>query len=298
MLMFLACGQADDVLDAAHQLAKQRDWAEEYPVVEYSYTELSSPKGIALVEEGLLVTDQGLGVVSLLADGEQQIVLDMLSAPDVIFVSDERVYFSTETTIEELFLADSTSTVLVDERLSPARLVMHEDVLYWLEEGGLYAWDGAEISALCPELAAPYDLAEWDSELWITTQGDNGLWSLSDDQCSLVQVFDDTPHRMAAGQELWITTRSFRWPYGGWVVSYDGSSIIKHSESPPEPEHIVSTGEQIIWSSKQSITSFSTAPYEMLAAQTTVGGLLIDGNVLLWTDTHGGRIGSVTLATR
>ena len=170
---------------------------------------------------------------------------------------------------------------------------MHEEVLYWLEEGSLYAWNGAEASALCPELDEPYDLAEWDPKLWITTQGDNGLWSLSDNQCSLVQTFDDIPHRMAADQELWITTRSFRWPYGGWVVSFDGSSITKHSESPPEPEHITSWEEQIIWSSKQSITSYSDVPYDMLAAQTTAGALLIDGSVLYWTDTHGGKMAAL-----
>ena len=48
---------------SVHELAKQRDWVEN-PAVEYSYTELTSPKGLALAEEGLLVTDQGLGVVS------------------------------------------------------------------------------------------------------------------------------------------------------------------------------------------------------------------------------------------
>ncbi|MAA80026.1 MAG: hypothetical protein CL916_12295 [Deltaproteobacteria bacterium] len=288
ILFILACG-SDQNLDVW-------TWGEEHPTTEYSYEDLQKPLALIPYQGGMLVSDESLQSIVFLQDGEQTIVAETLPSPSEIIIHNDSVYFTTESTIEQLFVEDNSSTTIIDGLVSPKRIIMHNELLFWIEEGSLYYWDDGQFLAICSELSTPYDIIEWKDSLWITTQGDNGLWNLENDECTLMETLDDIPHRMTVDDDtLWITTRSFRWPYGGWIVSYDGETT-KHIESPPEPEHITTWNGHVIWSSKQSITSYEQIPYSMLAAQTTVGDMLIHDDVLYWSDLHGGRIGSIILA--
>lgn len=289
IILFVSCGAVLDI--------ETHEWAEETPSIQYSYNDLNNPIGLLWYDEGLLVTDSEEGTISFLFDGESTQILDALPVPGELIQHDERIFFTTESSIEELFVDEEASDVMIDGLASPSSITWHDDTLYWLEEGVLYSWFNEERSTPCTELASPYHITVWNDALWVTTQDDKGLWSIEDDICTKIQTFEDIPHRMTvSNQNLWITTRSFRWPYGGWIVSFDGSQIEKITESPPEPEHIIGWNEQIIWSSKQSITSFEDSPYEMLAAQTTTGAFVLFENTLYWSDVHGGRIGMRNLS--
>ena len=271
-------------------------WEEEHPTIQYSYEELQKPLGLISYEDGFLVCDENLQSIVRLEEGEQTVVVDNVLSPSEIIIHNDDVYFTTESTIEQLLVEDNSSNPVIENLVSPKRITIYNEQLFWIEEDTLYYLDGSQPATLCSDLSAPYDIIEWKDALWITTQGDNGLWKLENNECTLIEELDDIPHRMTVDTDtLWITTRSFRWPYGGWIVSYDGNTI-KHTESPPEPEHITTWNGQVIWSSKQSITSYEQTPYSMLAAQTTVGDMIIRDNVLYWSDVHGGRIGSITLS--
>ena len=270
-------------------------WEEEHPTTEYLYEELQKPQGLIPYQDGLLVSDESLQSIVLLQDGEQMIVMETLPAPAELITHNDDVFFTTESTIEQLFVEEGSSTPIVENLAAPKRITFHNDRLFWIEEGALYYLDDSQVQNLCSDLPTPYDIIEWDGSLWITTQGDNGLWKMENDACTLMETLDDIPHRMTVADDtLWITTRSFRWPYGGWIVSYDGNTT-KHIESPPEPEHIIVWNSHVIWSSKQSITSYEQIPYSMLASQTTVGDMVIQNDVLYWSDVHGGRIGRIDL---
>ena len=270
-------------------------WEEEHQANEYSYHELQKPLGLLTFEDGLLVCDENLQSIVRLEDGEQTVLVNTLPSPSELLFHNENIFFTTESTIERLYVEEGSSEPLIENLNSPKNVVSHGELLYWIEEGSLYYWDNDQTLQLCPELSTAYDIIEWESTLWITTQSDNGLWKMENDECLLMETLEDIPHRMSVSNDtLWITTRSFRWPYGGWIVSYDGNTT-KHIESPPEPEHITTWNGHVIWSSKQSITSYEEIPYTMLAAQTTVGDMIIHNDILYWSDVHGGRIGTIDM---
>ena len=110
-------------------------------------------------------------------------------------------------------------------------------------------------------------------------------------------IFDDIPHQMFLNDDsFFLTTRSFRWPYAGWIVKLEENSGSmqeqKLSETPPEPEWIGTTNNYVYWSSKQSITRVPKdgGMFEMVAPQTTIGDLLIVDQQVWWTDSKGGRV--------
>ena len=287
MIFFLiGCGQELDI--------SSHTWIEEHETIEFSYHTLKKPQGLISYGGGLLVTDSEDETISFLLNREQTVITDTLPAPNDIINHNDDVFFTTESSIEKLLVEEESSEILADNLVSPKRITWYNESLYWIEEGSLYVLDNDTPLALCLDLISPYDMIVWEDALWITTQEDKGLWTLDNEECTRIETFDDIPHRMTVSQQkLWITTRSFRWPYGGWVVSFDGNQLEKHTESPPEPEHILGWNNQIVWSSKQSITSFEETPYTMLAAQTTIGALVVVEDTLYWSDPHGGRIGSI-----
>ena len=110
-------------------------------------------------------------------------------------------------------------------------------------------------------------------------------------------TFSDEPRKMtSSNDDLYITTRSTRWPFGGWIIRLTGTEVelteTRLSNSPPEAEYIIVTENTVYWSSKQSITSVNVegGTYTMVAPNTTVGGLHSDDSSLWWTDTKGGRV--------
>ncbi len=123
------------------------------------------------------------------------------------------------------------------------------------------------------------------------------LWT-----AELAFEFTDEPRKMTSyADSLYVTTRSTRWPYGGWVLQLLGSELEwtenRLSNSPPEAEHVVVIQDTVYWSSKQSITSVRVddGTLSMIAPNTTIGGLLIKDEILWWTDSKGGRVFNIPI---
>ena len=276
---------------------ESHDWIQETDSNHYISTELTKPSGILAIDQTLLVADQETNSIAVIQDEVFHTSIENILAPTemVLGSSTETIFVATPTKIEELNVQNETISTAFDDCDSPHSLVFHNEMLFWLEGNQLFS--GNSVEPLCSELPNPSHLIEWNNVIWITTQDDNGLWKLEQDDCELVKTFDDIPHKMAASDEgIWVTTRSFRWPYGGWIVWYDGDQLIKTTESPPEPSHVLSWDNSVIWSSKQSITQWAgDSTYEMIASQTTVADFALLDNTLYWSDPHGGRVGSFVL---
>ena len=40
-------------------------------------------------------------------------------------------------------------------------------------------------------------------------------------ETSIVHTFEDIPHQVTShNNDFFVTTRSFRWPYAGWIVGF------------------------------------------------------------------------------
>ena len=42
--------------------------------------------------------------------------------------------------------------------------------------------------------------------------------ALQSAETSIVHTFEDIPHQVTSHNNDFVTTRSFRWPYAGWIV--------------------------------------------------------------------------------
>jgi hypothetical protein len=273
------------------------EWVQEEDSTLFYLDNLTTPKGFVPYEDGFLVAEEEPGTISFVSTDSSTIFIDNLEKPnEIIETEDDSYLFSTANSIYEWNSNTEQNTLITDNRVSPHALIHTEESLYWLEEGAFYTNESGTLQRACESLSEPYDLIYWADTLWISTQGDRSIWKYEDQTCTHVITLDDIPHRFTQGEEgLWLTTRSFRWPYGGWVVFFDGDEVEKISESPPEPEHIITWQNSVIWSSKQSITAYTQDPYNILSIQTTAGELLVVDDALYWTDTQGGRIGVHTL---
>lgn len=141
-----------------------------------------------------------------------------------------------------------------------------------------------------------------DNTLFVLDRASKKLIRVSEDGTSEAFRFGDEPRRLFAdGDTLYATTRSARWPYGGWIVKLEGSedswSETRLSDSPPEAERLLVHDGFVYWSSKQSITRISTGggTYEMVAPNTTVGAMHVQEDTLWWTDSKGGRLFALPL---
>ena len=221
----------------------------------------------------------------------------------------------------------------------PLTLLHHSDDIIWQTAGGIYAQDGGTIVEESTGIVFNHtengeSSLYWTIETTDSTQLINDLgteWTLDfavdeaisvndtlylldreaktlywfDTETSAVTVafnFSDEPRKLYLDSNtLYATTRSSRWPYGGWIVQLNGSedswTETRLSDSPPEAEHLLVFDEHLYWSSKQSITrvDLDGGTYEMVASMTTVGSMVIHNNALWWSDSKGGRLFALDL---
>ena len=174
-------------------------------------------------------------------------------------------------------------------------------VLHWIISGETSQVNNETGTVL--ESDSPIDSAVvMENTLFVLDRAGKKLMRVSEDGTTEAYRFGDEPRRLVAdGNTLYATTRSARWPYGGWILKLEGSeaswSETRLSDSPPEAERLLVHDDFVYWSSKQSITRVSTdgSTYEMVAANTTVGAMLIQENTLWWTDSKGGRLFALPL---
>ena len=138
--------------------------------------------------------------------------------------------------------------------------------------------------------------------LFVLDRAGKRLYRVSEEGTSEAYRFSDEPRLLIAdGDTLYATTRSARWPYGGWILKLEGSedswTETRLSDSPPEAERLLVHDGFVYWSSKQSITRVSTdgGTYEMIAQNTTIGAMVVHDGTLWWTDPKGGRLFALPL---
>ena len=269
----------------------EHDWVSEADNTSYFNTDLTNPRQFIPFEDGFLVADSGADAILYVTEGDVQERTTDIDGPIEILNTVPPIV-STTTGIYHYHPDDNQLTPSIEDRVSPSRLLIHDESLCWIEEDQVWTLDGTNIETISTELETPYDLITWNDNLWITTQGDSSIWRYDGSDTIQVTTLDDIPHRFGiANDGLWLTTRSFRWPFGGWIVFFDGSDATKITQSPPEPEHVLAWEDSVVWSSKQSITIYQDDPYDVISIQTTVSSMLLHNSTLFWSDHQGGRIG-------
>ena len=270
-------------------------WVEEVSEPIYFAGDLIHPVDFMVWEDGFLVADAGHEALMYVEGDEVSVYADDIVEPTALVSGTESYLF----TAEEIYLIDTQGNVeiVLDERESPSAPVLFEEGLYWLEQGGLFQLKNGVAEELLSDLPDPYDLIVWEDLLWFTTQQDKAIWNYDRIQDPIqVHSFPEIPHRLAADiDQLWVSTRSSRWPYGGWIASFDEDNFDRQTQSPPEAEQIIAFDEGVIWASKQTIAYWTAEPYTSVALQVMVSSMHIVGEELFWSDRQGGRLGRINM---
>ena len=251
------------------------------------------PTDLTTTPNGIQVLEQDASTIHQLSDSTIETSWEWSETPLQILNVDDVTWVLTESGIFPL--EDSSESI---EDNSITKMFAFNDTLHWLhvnDTSEIQTLEGSvmEIDALLDETIVVQDslyaLDRQSKELLLldTVQG----------TASVAFQFSDEPRKLFASDDvLYVTTRSSRWPYGGWIIRLDGSedswSETRLCDSPPEAEHILVHDGSIYWSSKQSITRISIegGTYDMIAPMSTVGDMSVFDSNLWWTDYKGGRI--------
>jgi hypothetical protein len=141
----------------------------------------------------------------------------------------------------------------------------------------------------------PVGLSVLDGVPWVAEQDEELVLELDPltGELSTVAELEDPPHDLVRDGEIaFLSTRSTRWPYGGFILSLSGGDLDEISYSPPEPERIGFDEEVVIWSSKQSITRVARegGTYELVAGMTAVEDFITVDGLIYWTDGQTGEV--------
>ena len=288
MILILGCLPTVDV--------EAYSWIEEVATPDFFGDNMISPKDMIVFQEGFLVADAGRDAL-LYVDETESYVLADVTEPRILR-SGMSDLLATSDAIYEID-EEGNALLIIDQREQPRAMVHTSEGVFWLEENTLFGLINGELTTLASDLPRPYDMIEWEGAIWITTQEDRAIWSFTiETGMNQILTTDNIPHCFSASADgLWVSTRSFRWPYGGWISFFDGDSLSLLSESPPEAEKLLPYKDGVIWASKQSITYWNADPYQMLVQQVSVGNLLVVDDVLYWSDQQAGRLGRLDIST-
>lgn len=276
--------------------------------------ELQRPGAIVEIPGGYALAEAGSGEI-LELDGELELRgsigsnfdgPDLLAAAgDLLVVSD-----SADPSIWQLELDGSGAAELWAGEEAPTALRLEagrawftapegapsEAALRWADLGT------EELGLVTDELVDPTGFVLVGDEVFLADPGRGELLSIDTVTGAAVSLSDpfEDPRDVAWDEgELFFTARSPRWPGGGWVYRLDdlGGSPTQLSYSPPGIDQLVLTDDFVYWSSSQSITRAPRdgGTYEVLATETRVGGFLVVGERLVWTDRDRGQLLSVPL---
>ena len=278
---------------SARQEYASHEWIPETEPQEFFQEGLLSPRGFLPHEDGFVVADADS--ILFITGTDTHTLISNINTPDeLVPFHENEIFYSTTTGIGTINLNSNSFTTLHETASTPTAITFHNEILYWIVEGMVFSDE--QLDPICTDIETAYDLHFWNDILWISDQNSKSLWTFDGFDCSLAHTLDTIPHKITSNDEsLWVTTRSSRWPYGGWILALQNGSLNKRTQSPPEPEDIIIWQDTVFWSSKQSITSFVQEPYEMEALQARVSHMLIHENILYWSDPQGGRIGLLEL---
>lgn len=292
LLLLSACGPGFTLDNFDYEA----EYSTHTPVVE----DLLSPTLITTLNDEIYVYERSEDISILhqvSADGLQSSI-EIPETTLSFYAAGENLLAATEDGVH-----DTLNDTLLHEAYETTHVFEINGALHWAVEhvAGTEIHNATE--SVLIEIYSLDDLHVHNDTIWGIDQRNSYLVSVDTsvpmaEWAGEIQVdFEDEARRMTINNDaFYVTTRSTRWPYGGWILKVEGTvgdmTTERLCDSPPEAEHILVHNEMVYWSSKQSITTVSTegGTYEMLAPLTTVGGMLIHNGTLWWTDTKGGRV--------
>jgi hypothetical protein len=295
MLFFLvSCTEPSSFLFENH------DFIEEHPSIEPIDDSLIQPTMITEFQDDIwLIDTESYLVHQYDSSGNPVSSYEFSDPPQNLTTNGSILLLSTETEVFQ-FESEIWSSVYTAE---------HIDILTTYQDKPVYVVNNEESSTIYIDeqsieiSVAQDDIYQHEDHWYFVNQDNQQLFEIIFDEnlqnvdLQELHTFDDIPHQITSHNNVfYVTTRSFRWPYAGWIVGLseqDGNwQEWKISETPPEPELILSYGEYVYWSSKQSLTrsDIDGGTFDMIASQTTVGGLTQSNDSIWWTDRKGGRL--------
>ncbi len=254
---------------------------------------LDAPRGVASWSGGFAVADAGSGRIVAIEDGSETVVAEDLGEPWAVVSWGENLLVGDRAGGRILKVEGTGAVEVLAEGLTtPGRLAASGDRACWLDEAGAMGcsdWIGEIVS-----MEAPLGIAMEGAVAWVTSSEGLLEVDLVARTSAVVVTPAETPQDVLLHEgQLALSTRSTRWPYGGWIYVVEGTEALGTSHSPPEPLWLAADADSIYWSSKQSITrvSWDGGSYENVALRTAVGGLVVaEGLGLVWTDWERGLL--------
>ena len=280
-------------------LPEVQEWA---PGTPWDWEDVSEPTELVsgfMKPMGLCVTTAGdLWVADEVANSVQRVSIEgdvvaeisELNAPRWLACGDGLVVISEsgEDGHVHVYQEDGAFVqTLSDSPASWGRPVYGDGVFSWTASGGtdLYQWDGSEV--VVHAFSSSIQAVIHTPSGWLVAAGPQSPWVLMD---LSKEVWGTSPYGVRDLEwhdgELWGSTRSPRWPYGGWIVRWDTPSAALVQYSPPEPGPMTLVDSVMFWGSKQSLTRYALEDdaYEAIALQTAVAEVISVGSSVYWTD--------------
>lgn len=310
---FLAgCGPA-----AAPQPDPGDDTDEPWPTVpqapqpEVMVDGLSSPCGLAVIDDAMYVAEKGTGSLlrfGLAAPSSATEVASGLAAPTFLASSGSDLVVVDEGASAILRVRAGVVTPLAANQVRPTRVRIADGFVYWIAQGDQMnsgairrvSIEGGTVTELVGGLGAPNGLSVTSTRIYFTetTSKTVGYVPLAGGTPTrwtdpLASTPFDVRSDEAAGQVFWTSIGRQR---GGLVRRADldlmNQGIVAYS--PPGPAWLVFSGQDLLWNSQHAISRSSRAAaqgdYDDVVAYASSCDLEVTAGALYFTDPVTGRV--------
>jgi hypothetical protein len=261
---------------------------------------LEGPSGLALWRGEIFVAEEDGGRVQSV--DTREIWVEGLGGPTWLETTEWGLVIA-DGALGELWLLEETGdlVLLSSGHTALGRIRADGANLWWLDPDVGELWlvplPNGEAALMADDLQTPVGLSLVEGRPWILEQDSKELTEFDPDTGSVTTLLDldDPPHDLVTEDgQAFITTRSTRWPYGGFILAMDGDGVEEISYSPPEPERIEVGESHVYWTSKQSITRVNRegGTYELVAGMTAVEDFILVDDGVVWTDGQAGEVRS------
>jgi hypothetical protein len=307
LILIMACGPKDDSSGPGQDTAWAPDpaWENaEVPAPRVLMEGLDGPADLTVAGGMLWVAETGAGRIWM-HDGHQgEIWMEGLEAPSRMAADPSGLVVMDA---DRVLLTDGVSTsILAEGLIAPAAIALGVQSIWWVDEGAGndgVIWraqrDGSEVTPIAEALESPRGLAVVGERAVVAETGNGRLIQVSPSGALVdLATIGGTVRDVAADCDgVVVATESSRWPYPGFVSTIVDGSEEHLSESPPQPDRVLLSGDRVLWSTKQSIhyVPREGGTLTTAALRTDVADLVVWGQTLIWTDPDRGEVLAVGL---